>query len=77
MQDLPLHKAMKTQAGIETLEVCWSVELHSAWLYCWLAIPDSIPTQFHRIWFPEGVEFTFLVPLYGYRAKDRPDTVVT
>jgi hypothetical protein len=40
------------------------------------AFPDSIPTLIRWIRFPGGIEFTFLVPLYGYRANDRPDTVV-
>jgi len=39
------------------------------------AIPDSIRTLARYIRFPQGVEFTFLVPLYGYRAQDRPVTV--
>jgi len=40
------------------------------------AFPDSIPTLFRPIRFPEGVEFTFLVPLYGCCPHDRPVTVV-
>ena len=40
------------------------------------AFPDSIPTRVGLIGFPLGVEFTFVVPLYGYRPQDRPVTVV-
>ena len=41
------------------------------------AFPDSISTLARWIRFPQGTEFTFLVPLYGYRVKDRPATVET
>ena len=41
------------------------------------AFPDSIATLARWIRFPQRIEFTFLVPLYGYRANYRPVTVAS
>jgi hypothetical protein len=48
MQDLPPHKAMKTQAEVEMLEVCWWIELHCAWWYRWLLSPIVFRRWFDR-----------------------------